>query len=67
MDRQNFVDGQELILLTNGHSERIRKRMATGTSIEQVDLLWGFSWKHGCIHIGPTSEKIARRKAAACS
>ncbi len=26
MDRQNFVDGQELILLINGHSEHIRKR-----------------------------------------
>jgi hypothetical protein len=25
---------------------------------------WGFLWKHGCIHIGPTSEKIARKAAA---
>jgi len=25
---------------------------------------WDFSWRHGCIHIGPTSEKIARKAAA---
>ena len=25
---------------------------------------WGFHWKHGAIHIGPTSEIIARKAAA---
>lgn len=25
---------------------------------------WGFYWKHGAVHIGPCSEKVARQAAA---
>jgi len=53
--RHNEVVVESCDTLVDGNGNEHRAREFAG---------WGFSWQHGCIHIGPTSETIAGKAAA---